>query len=158
MSKDIHNMEQRAKLTGHICTQYSYFDYLISNVIWSVLGIEKDVGMIVTGSMDIKPKIEMAISLLDHLKVEQEIRPTLQKFKNNSSKENGFISKRNKIIHGIFSSRDNDPTIMVEAHRKKSHRERHEIGLEYIQQCHDEIVGANHELIPLLEKSNINVH
>ncbi|MFM5465820.1 hypothetical protein [Aeromonas simiae] len=158
MSEDIHNMELRAKLTGYICTQYSYFDYLVSNVIWHILKIDKPVGMIVTGAMDIRPKIEMAISLLEHHDIENEIRSTLQKFKNNASKENGFISKRNKIVHGIFSSREGDSAVMVEAHRKKSHRERHEMDVEYIQQCYGEIVAANNELVPLLESRGINVH
>ncbi len=158
MSEVDYGLEKRAKLTGYICTQYSYFDYLISNVIWHVLKVDKPTGIIVTGGMDIRPKIEMAISLLNHFEIENEIRFALQKFKNNASKENGFISKRNKIVHGIFSSSEGDPAVMVEVHRKKSQRDRHEMKVEYIQQCHDEILAANNELISLLKQSGINVH
>ncbi len=47
---------------------------------------------------------------------------------------------------------------MVEAHRKKAQRERHEMDVEYIQKCHDQIVKANNELVSLLEPRGINVH
>ncbi|WP_422139677.1 hypothetical protein [Endozoicomonas sp. ALC020] len=157
MIDDPLNVKKRAELVGYICTQYSYFDYLISNVIWSQLSIEKDVGVMITGPMDIRPKIELAISLLDHYENSEKLRALLQRFKNNASSENGFISKRNKIIHGIMSSSDGLLTVMIELHRKKSQRERHEISLEYIQQCHDEILAANDELKNLMQPEGINI-
>jgi hypothetical protein len=157
MSEDIHRIQERAKLTGLICTQYSYFDYLISNIIWDALGVEKEVGMIVTGSMDIRPKIEMAISLLDHINKNIEIRGLLQQFKNKASSSSGFISKRNIIVHGIYSSREGDPKVMVEAHRKIAHRERREITIEFIKECHDSIIKANKDLVELMEIKKINV-
>jgi len=158
MSQDIHEMNKRATLVGHICTQYSFLDYLISNILWSFLNLDKEAGMIVTGNMDIRPKIDMAISLSIHFKKIDDVRSTLQKIKNNSSKDNGFISKRNQIIHGIHSSRDNDPTVMVEAHRKKGHRQRQPMTVEYIEETHLEIASVNKELAALLEKNKINVH
>lgn len=158
MTEDIHRIQERAILTGLICTQYSYFDYLISNIIWNALGVEKEVGMIVTGGIDIRPKIEMSILLLDHFDNNSKIRDLLQQFKNNASKPNGFISKRNIIVHGIYSSRERDPKVMVEAHRKIAHRVRREITIEYIKECHDSIVQANKDLVELMEAKNINTH
>ena len=155
---DIHQIKRRMELTGHICTQYAYFDHLISNIIWHLLSIEKDLGIIVTGNMEIRPKIEMAIEISDYKNEFPYLRKALQSLKNSGNKSSGFISKRNVIVHGIFFTRDNDPKVMVEAHRKKSLRKRQELTIEYYTSTLQEISDANNKLVALMESLNINVH
>ncbi len=155
---DIHSVKERAEITGLICTQYAYFDYLISNIIWYLLNIDKPTGIIVIGSMDIRPKIDMAINLSEHTNKIEEIRKLLQKYKNSGSKPNGFISKRNKIVHGIFSSRDGDPTVMVESHRKKKEHKKHPMEYQYMLDTHTDICNANNELVKIMEPLKINIH
>ena len=155
---DIHQVKERMEFTGYICTQYAHFDYLISNIIWHVLDMEKGIGVIITGSMEIRPKIDMAIELLDYKEIFPEIRKKLQSIKNSASSSNGFISKRNVIVHGIFSSKEGDPKVMVESHRKKSMRGRQELKLSYYHETHEDIIKANKALMDLMIPVGINVH
>lgn len=113
--------------------------------------------MVVTGTLDIHPKIDMAIELADHKKLIPDIRAKLQSVKNSAGKPNGFISKRNVIVHGIFSSRDGDPTVLVECH-KKTLRGRQEIKVSYCEETHKEIIAASQVLSSLTETARINVH
>ncbi|NQY63824.1 MAG: hypothetical protein HRT38_08800 [Alteromonadaceae bacterium] len=152
------NYKKRAQMVGFICTVYSYMDYAISNVIWHLLKLDKETGIIVTGAMDIRPKIDMAIELADHTEEISDIRAKLQEFKNQGGKPNGFISRRNKIIHGICSSRNNDSVVMVESHRKKSQRARHELGYQEIVDTYQDISRSNDELVTLMVAHGINIH
>ena len=160
MDNELNSTQEYGKLLtliGCVCTQYSFLDYLVSNVVWSLLRVEKDAGMIITGAMDIRPKIAVAIQLSEHYDKHGDIRTELRNIERNASKDTGFIPKRNLIIHGIFSSRDGDPTVMVEAHRKKSARTRATLTIEFVQETHDEIVSTSKRLVRLLERAEINV-
>ena len=52
--------------TGSICFQWSALESLLAVVIWRLLKLDSDTGAIVTGGLDILPRINMAIALATH--------------------------------------------------------------------------------------------
>lgn len=157
MTADIHQYNDRARLSGHINFQYSYLDYLISKFIWALLEIEKPAGVILTGGMDIRPKLDIAIELAEHFNKFEKIRALLKKLKNRGDNPNGFIQSRNIIVHGIYSSRDGDPTVMIESHRSKRLREKKPIKIEFLQKTLDEITKSAKDLCGLMQAEGLNV-
>jgi len=151
------NTNEVANLIGHMSFQYSYLDYLISNIVWSSLELKKDVGVIITGSLDIYPKLDMAISLLEELDNYPNLLSSLKSLKNRMQKTNSFVTKRNLYIHGVFSSRDKDSIVMIESHRNKKNRKKKPIEQTDIQQTLNEILNEIKILIPLMKKENINI-
>ncbi|WP_227368316.1 hypothetical protein [Halomonas sp. M20] len=158
MQPDIHKIQKRAELIGHICFQYSFLDYLVSNVIWHILKLDVEAGKIVTGSLDIRPKLDMAVTLASHYGVLDEISAHIKTMKNRIEGKNGAINKRNRLIHGVFASAPGDPVVVVESHRNKRHRQRIALAIDEIQSTLNEITQEATDLSELMEKHGINVH
>lgn len=103
---------------GNICWQWAHLEYLIALAIWSLLRIDNDTGRLITGGMNILPRINLALNLAKHLNAPtqaqralKEVRTTLQK---------GLDERRNRAIHGHRSLDSSDPQAeFVEMHRGK---------------------------------------
>ena len=54
---------------GNIAAQWSHLEYKLAQTIWILLGLEEGTGKIVTGGLDMLPRINMAINLSRHLRV-----------------------------------------------------------------------------------------
>ncbi|WP_125925562.1 hypothetical protein [Halomonas aestuarii] len=154
----MHDIHERASLIGYVCFQYSYLDYLVSNIIWGVLNIDKEAGKIVTGSLDIRPRLDMAVELLKHYDTHHELKEFVNTMKNRIEGKNGIINKRNIVVHGVFSSREGDPKVLVESHRSKRHRERAEMTVDEIRELHDRLCEESKSLVNIMEAHGFNVH
>lgn len=104
---------------GNICFQWAHLEYLVALSLWSLLRIDHDTGKIVTGGLDLLPRVNMALKLAQHLKAPglaikalKEVRTALQ---------DGLLEKRNTAIHGLRSFDTSDPSgEFFEVHRGKS--------------------------------------
>ena len=158
LEKEPTQYSERAKLVGMISFQWSYLEYLVSNVVWHLLGLEKEKGIIVTGPLDIKPELGMAMELAEYCESSQELKAALKNLSKELDSTEGISSRRNLIVHGIYSSRPGDPKVMIEAHKSKRRRQRREISLEYLQETLDKLNAEISKLAEVLEGENINVH
>ena len=145
---------RQIELTGSIYAQYVYFDYLVSSVIWHLLRINKDLGMMVTSNLDIQPKIDMALEIAVYKKELAEIQKTLTFFKNSTVDSEAIFSKRNQIVQGMPALF----TLEIEASSDNVSAKRAELSLEYYEKVHDEICEINHDIVVLMEVCNISVH
>ena len=152
------NVEERASLVGHICFQWSYLEYLISNAVWNLLKLDKPTGMIVTGRMDLRGMVKLASELAMHLDAPSELVEELTRFKKKLEEKDGIAARRNRIVHGVLSSREGDPNVMSELHRTKRFREREPVTVDFLKSTHEDIVAEMRSLVGVWEQVGINVH
>lgn len=155
---DVTQYNERAKIVGVISFQWSYLEYLVSNVVWHLLGVDKDKGMIVTGPLDIKPELAMAMELAEYCSASDELKTALKDLSKDLDSGDGLSSRRNLIVHGIYSSRPGDPTVMVEAHKSKKRRQRTELTLEYLRETLEKLNARVDCVAKVLESEGVNVH
>ncbi|MCJ8339870.1 MAG: hypothetical protein MJK10_15485 [Pseudomonadales bacterium] len=141
-------------LTGSIYAQYVYFDYLVSSVIWHLLNIDKELGIMVTGNLEIHPKIEMAREIAIYKNELTDIQKLLTSFKNSEVDSEAIFSKRNLIVLDVFSS----SIEKAEVSSNNLSTNRAELSLEYYDKVHDEICAINNDMVVLMKVCNISVH
>ena len=156
--RDVTQYNERAKIVGVISFQWSYLEYLVSNVVWHLLGVDKDKGMIVTGPLDIKPELGMAMELAEYCSSSDELKAALKDLSKDLDSQDGLSSRRNLIVHGIYSSRPRDPKVMVEAHKSKNRRQRRELTLDYLRETLEKLNARIDRVTKILESEGINVH
>jgi hypothetical protein len=109
---------------GSICFQWSHLEYLLSQTIWSLLRIDEDTGKILTGGLDIQPRVNMAIALARHLNAPRGLVTALVEVRTALNKD--LVYRRNRAIHGHRRPDPNEPASeLVEVHRGKGDRTRH---------------------------------
>ena len=113
----------RLTLVGNICTQWSHIEYQIATVIWWLLKLDRDTGMIVTGGLDMLPRMNMAINLCRHLKADAKLDSAL--LATRKAIQDGLDGERNRAVHGVWFDLRGDGAHGVEVHRGKGGRQRH---------------------------------
>jgi hypothetical protein len=83
---------------GGVCLQWSYLEYIIAAIIWKQLNLDISVGKIVTGGMDILPRLNMAINLCRELKTDKRVERALIEAR--KSLQDKLIEQRNMVVHG----------------------------------------------------------
>lgn len=101
---------------GNICIQWSHLEYLVALAIWSMLRIDEKTGRILTGGLDIIPRLGMAHQLSVHLNAPQLARRTLTETR--KILQSGLLEQRNLVIHGHRLKAHGEPSIETfEVHR-----------------------------------------
>jgi len=153
MSDDF-RVGRQIEVTGSIFAQYVYFDYLVSSVIWHLLNLKKDLGMMITGNLDIQPKIDMAIEIAIYKGELADIQKKLTTFKNSTVDCESIFSKRNQIVQGLsFDFGDG-----IERDSNNPPKKSTELSIEYYDKVHDEICEVNNDMVLLMKSCNISVH
>jgi hypothetical protein len=123
---------------GLICVQWSAIEYTVSIIIWSLLNLEPQVGMIMTGGLDMLPKLNVAINLARHLKTDRAIISGLVAAR--KSIQDGLDTRRNRAVHGVQFSEPGGG-YAVEVHRGPGARTR--------------IPGDNQEFVALSDELHL---
>ena len=92
-------MNNRNTQIGNICIQWSHLEYLAALGIWSMLHLDDKTGMILTGGLDLLPRLNMGHSLAVHLNAPKTARNTF-KITRSAIQDQDIINRRNLIIHG----------------------------------------------------------
>ena len=139
---------------GNICFQWAYLEYLIALTIWSLLHIDPDTGKIVTGGLDIRPRLNMAINLARELQAPKGAIDAL--LLTREALDKGLDQRRNTAVHGHRIAHPNDPAAeLVEVHRGKGARKRRpqtnadltQLGKDIKQLADDLLDGLNKNCI-----------
>jgi hypothetical protein len=83
---------------GSLCLQWSYLEYIIAAIIWKQLNFDMPVGKIVTGGLDMLPRLNMAINLCRELKTDSRIERGLVAAR--KALQSGLQDDRNMVVHG----------------------------------------------------------
>lgn len=148
------NYTARLISVGNICTQWAYLEYLVANTIWWLLKVDRPTGMILTGGLDMIPRINMAINLARHLKADRRILEALEATR--KAVQGGLADRRNIAVHGVFSSRDGSPIVTVEVHRGKGDRKRTPLPDEELSNIGKDISSTIDGLLASMKPLGIN--
>ena len=111
---------QQALAIGRICMEWSTLEYNIAILIWVMLKLPTaEVGKIVTGGLDILPRLNMAIALSTELRMPIGLTKALITTRKNI--QDGLDVRRNMAVHGIHFLED-DGSTTVEVHRGKNRK------------------------------------
>jgi hypothetical protein len=114
VSKDV----VRMATVGYICLQWAAFEAIVATAIWEMLGLEEDVGRIVTGGLDMRPRLNMAVRLAEKLKMPGPYTQALIDAR--KAMDDGLEARRNFVVHGIHQWReDRDSPLVLDLHRGK---------------------------------------
>lgn len=116
------DMAKRMAYIGNICLQWSHVEYVVARSIWFILRLDDETGKIVTGGLDMMPRLNMAINLARHCKAPAVLANQLVKTR--SAIQDKLDVRRNRAIHGVNTWYEGDATVSVEVHRGKGGRER----------------------------------
>ncbi len=104
---------------GNICWQWAHLEYLIALAAWSLLRIDNDTGRLITGGMNILPRVNLALNLARHLKAPQQAQKALKETR--KALQKGLDERRNRVVHGHrFLDRADPQAEFVEMHRGKN--------------------------------------
>lgn len=142
--------------TGQVCNKWAYLEYLLSNVIWWMLKLDKPTGMIVTGGLDMLPRLNMAINLGRHLKVDRKLITVLIELR--GALQNDLIDRRNLIVHGVRSSWDGDDEVHAEVHRGKGARVPQRLDVDHLISVSLELGALQKKLIDVIDPFGVNQH
>ena len=157
MTEDETRFGKRAHVLGVICFQWSYLEYLIANAVWYAMGTGKRQGMIVTGSMNLNGLMALAIDLLSEREDCEPIIDELRRLRRALGGEEGLQFRRNLLVHGVYSSREGDATVMIELHRKQRLREKTPVTLQYFEETLRMLSNEIDSLVPIWQQAGINV-
>lgn len=102
---------------GNICWQWSMLEFSVAGLIWRLLGIDPDTGKIVTGGLDMIPRLNMAINLARHMKAPRYVTDELAKVR--KAIQDGLDAERNRAVHGVNFPPNSAGEFLVEMHRGK---------------------------------------
>lgn len=106
---------------GNIAAQWSHLEYKLAQTIWILLGLDEGTGKIVTGGLDMLPRVNMAINLSRHLKAPRSLIDLLVKVR--KELQDKLQEERNRAIHGVHFH-GSQGELLVEVHRGKGDRTR----------------------------------
>lgn len=110
-------INQRLASVGDVCIQWANVEYQVAHIIWCVLDVNMEVGKIVTGGLDMQPRLNVAIILAKQLDAPTYLIDGLVQARKDI--QDGLDIKRNRAVHGVTYFDPALPTAMVELHRGK---------------------------------------
>lgn len=108
---------QRLAFVGDVCVQWANIEYQVAHIIWYLLGVHMEVGKIVTGGLDMQPRLNVAIVLAKQLRAPAYLVKGLTEARKEI--QDGLDIKRNRAVHGVTYFDPSLPTARVELHRGK---------------------------------------
>ncbi len=113
------HMTNRNVQIGNICSQFAHLELLLAQAIWSALGLNEEVGLAVTGRLDIEARANLAVELCEKLGKPLNVVEELKRVRR-ELQASKIIERRNRAIHGHrFSNPDDPASEFVTVHRGK---------------------------------------
>ncbi len=131
--------DERLKLIGSICDQWSFVEYMLLRSMRKLCGFTDDeIGKILFGGLDMRPRVAMAIELARHFKAPAPFVTAL--IATRDAIDGGLLKRRNRAIHGVqFLYSDGE--LRVEVHRGKD-RQRRELSAKDLWNLSNDIHEA----------------
>lgn len=91
-----------------------------------MIGVEMEVGKILTASLDIKSRATMAFALAHEINAPPYLKKAIKKVRDEL--QNGeLIFQRNRAVHGVPFPSTSPDAVVLEMHRGKGGRRRHTV-------------------------------
>ncbi len=135
---------------GNVCGQWSNIEYQVAHIIWFMLDLNMDVGKIITGGLDMQPRLNVAILLARQLGAPRYVIKGLTDAR--KAIQDGLDIERNRAVHGVSFPSDNLLVQMVEVHRGKGPRTPQEVPVAQLNRLGDDLAKLGHELNQLFNR------
>jgi hypothetical protein len=106
---------------GNVCVQWASLEYRLAVAIWIMVGVDMEIGKVLTASLDMKQRATMAFTLAHQTNAPIPFKNALKSVL--TALREGLIDRRNQAVHGIHFTIDRPDAIGVEMHRGKGGRQ-----------------------------------
>jgi hypothetical protein len=142
--------DRRLLLIGAVCAQWSHLEYTLATVIWRLLSLDDETGKMVTGGLDMIPRIRMAHRLAQKLSGKPTLCKAIEAVR--ADIQTSLLERRNTAVHGVqFVSPDKEK-MLVEVHRGKNALLRSELSIKDLNQLSKDIYETSQKLFTACEK------
>ena len=124
---------------GNVCAQWAGLEYQISHIIWLMLDLRHEVGKIMTGGLDMQPRLNVAILLARQLGAPRYIERELARIRKEI--QDGLDMQRNRAVHGISFESPDPNSLRVEVHRGKGTKTPIELPNKELNKLGDDLHG-----------------
>lgn len=114
---------------GGVCVQWALLELTLAHIIWAFLNMDEDTGAIVTGGLDMLPRVNMAINLAEHKRAPLPARKSLRSIR--KAVQDTQLDRRNQAVHGAHRIADEgDGTILKMLRWPKEKRHQKVTGID----------------------------
>jgi hypothetical protein len=111
MSEAPYQLKMMAAI-GNVCLQYSRLEIMLSAIIMTLLGLDEHKAAIVTGGMDLKARIAVALNLLEEMNSPGSFRSSLRNIQS-TLRKNELVERRNQAVHGAHKEENGRYTLTM---------------------------------------------
>lgn len=147
--RSIAPFDKRLAYIGNICTQWAGLEYKVAHCIWYLLSLDAETGKIVTGGLDMQPRLNMAINLARHLGGPKPLLDQL--IATRSAVQDKLDTRRNRAVHGVQFWYPDDGVMSVEVHRGKGGRDRQPVSDDELYDLGNEIHAVGKALFEIID-------
>lgn len=108
---------------GHVCIQWALLENNILAVLCACQAVEWDEAALLFGSLDMKPRLNMAVLLAKHHKWPTPLIKRLESLRSNIDKSK-LVDRRNLIVHGVHSDSSLPQSFNLYTPRRKGSAQR----------------------------------
>lgn len=128
---------------GMICRHWADIEYIFSQTIWHLLKLDAETGKIVTGGLDMLPRVNMAINLAKQTKQPSDLLRILEEAR--TAIQDGLDTRRNRAVHGVMFIGEGF-NYEAEVHRGRGSRKREFLPASELRGLCDDLLKLHSKL------------
>lgn len=137
---------RRMLAIGHICVQWSALEHHLAVTVWTMLGISKRQGKILTGGLGMQQRLNMALALARGQPTPTDLTAALKKIRKEI--QDGLDDTRNRAVHGVGFS-EGGAYAGTEVHRGRGAELRLDIAPEDFEEAAARLMALSEEFLPV---------
>lgn len=137
---------------GGVCVQFSLLEHLTLGLIAAIEGQDLDKTYLVFGSLDAKPRLDMAILLARHIKAPVEYVKIIENVRK-ALRDERLTERRNQAVHGVHKDADTPDAVQLTMPRWSGARRTETVTAKdlaflaiRLQELQRDITTATHEI------------
>lgn len=91
---------------GHVCLQWSLLELTVLSILYALKDVDHVEGDLLFGHLDLVPRLDMAIALLDHQRAPGQLVSRLKVIKEQLGRKGKIKERRNQAVHGAHADTD----------------------------------------------------
>ena len=113
---------------GHVCVQWSLLENNILAVLCAIENLAIAEASIVFGSLDMKPRLNMAVNLAAHHKIDRTLQTRLRNLRTAMDKAK-LAERRNRLVHGVHKASPEPKTFTLYMPRLKGDAQHEDVSV-----------------------------
>ncbi len=156
ISDPLANPEARASTAflaaiGHVCLQWSLLELVALSILYALKEVDDVEGDLLFGHLDLLPRINMAVALLDHQRAPGELIARLKAIKDQLGDKGKVKERRNQAVHGAHAATDFLGTFNMRMSRWRGPKKVSAVSVEDLITLTNEIYALRLEAYRIME-------